>query len=126
MPWLIAARRINDMLEKGEYCLQDIIDSAAEKEIKDIADKLWYLHQDINYDIYEYFIPKDMFKGGFPDSTERIKIALLDKDILQSYIDGMTQLVADYEQNRDILRFHFHKTKELLYRLKAHSHPHKH
>lgn len=118
IPWLIAARRINDLLENGEFCSQDIIDGAAEKEIKDIADRLWYLHQDIDYDNYEYFIPKDMFKGGFPESTERIKIALLDKDTLQSYIDGLTQLVNDYEQNRDILRFHFHKPKELLYRLK--------
>jgi hypothetical protein len=98
--------------------LADIIDGAAEKEIKDIADRLWYLHQDIDYDNYEYFIPKDMFKDGFPESTERIKIALLDKDTLQSYIDGLTQLVTDYEQNRDILRFHFHRPKELLYRLK--------
>ncbi|SFB66254.1 helicase-related protein [Ruminococcus albus] len=118
IPWLIAARRINDLLENGEFCSQDIIDGAAEKEIKDIADRLWYLHQDIDYDNYEYFIPKDMFKGGFPDSTERIKLALLDKDTLQSYIDGLTQLVTDYEQNRDILRFHFHRPKELLYRLK--------
>jgi N12 class adenine-specific DNA methylase len=118
IPWLIAARRINDLLVNGEFCSQDIIDSAAEKEIKDIADRLWYLHQDVDYDNYEYFIPKDMFKGGFPESTERIKIALLDKDTLQSYIDGLTQLVTDYEQNRDILRFHFHRPKELLYRLK--------
>ncbi len=118
IPWHLAAIRVSNMLENGEFCSQDIIDSAAEKEIKDISEKLWYLHQDINYDIYEYFIPKDMFKGGFPESTERIKIALLDKETLQSYIDGLTQLVTDYEQNRDILRFHFHKPRELLYRLK--------
>ncbi len=118
IPWLIAARRINDLLENGEFCSQDIIDGAAEKEIKDISEKLWYLHQDINYEIYEYFIPKDMFKGGFPESTERIKIALLDKETLQSYIDGLTQLVTDYEQNREILRFRFHRPRELLYRLK--------
>ena len=118
IPWLIAARRINDLLENGEYCSQNIIDSAAELEIKDIADRLWYLHQDVNYDIYEYFIPKEMFKGGFPDSTKRIRNALLDKNTLQSYIDGLSKLVADYEQNSDILRFHFHKPKELLYRLK--------
>lgn len=118
IPWLIAARRINDLLESGEYCSQDIIDSAAEKEIKDIADHLWYLHQDVDKSIYQYFIPDDMFKGGFPDSTERIKIALLDRATLQDYINGLEQFVTDYEQNRDILRFHFHKPKELLYRLK--------
>ena len=118
IPWLIAARRINDLLENGEFCSQDIIDGAAEKEIKDIADFLWYLHQDTDKSIYQFFIPDDMFKGGFPESTERIKIALLDKATLQEYINGLEQFVTDYEQNRDILRFHFHKPKELLYRLK--------
>ena len=116
--WEYAAEKIAEMLENGEYCSQDIIDSAAEKEIKDIAERIWYLHQDIDYDNYEYFIPAYMFGGGFPDSTERIMHAMLDKDTLRSYIDGMTQLVNDYEQNRDILRFHFHRPKELLYRLK--------
>ncbi len=118
MPWESAAARIADMLDNGEYCSQDIIDGAAEKEIKDIADRLWYLHQDTDKDEYQYFIPDEMFKGGFPDSTERIKLALLDKDTLQEYINGLEQFVADYEHNRDILRFHFHRPKELLYRLK--------
>ena len=118
MPWESAAARIADMLDNGEFCPQDIIDGAAEKEIKDIADKLWYLHQDTDKDEYQYFIPDEMFKGGFPDSTERIKLALLDKDTLQQYINGLEQFVADYEHNRDILRFHFHRPKELLYRLK--------
>ncbi len=118
MPWERAAARIADMLDNGKYCSQDIIDGAAEKEIKDIADRLWYLHQDTDKSVYQYFIPDEMFKGGFPDSTERIKLALLDKETLQRYINGLEQFVTDYEQNRDILRFHFHKPKELLYRLK--------
>ena len=57
IPWLIAARRINDLLENGEFCSQDIIDGAAEKEIKDIADRLWYLHQDTDKDVYQYSLP---------------------------------------------------------------------
>jgi len=118
IPWLIAARRINDLLERGEFCSQDIIDSAAEKEIKNIADDLWYLHQDTDKEIYQYFIPDEMFKGGFPDSTKRIKISLLDKDTLQEYINGMEQFISDYEQNHEIMRFHFHKPKELLYNVK--------
>ncbi|MBR1383827.1 MAG: N-6 DNA methylase, partial [Ruminococcus sp.] len=117
IPWEYAAERIAEMLENGEYCSQDIIDGAAEKEIKDIAGQLWNLHQDTDKSVYQYFIPDEMFKGGFPDSTERIKLALLDRDTLQEYINGLEQFVADYEQNRDIMRFHFHKPKELLYRL---------
>lgn len=115
LEWNEAAERICEMLENGEYCSQDIIDRAADNEIKDIADKLWYLHQDCEV---EYFIPDEMFKGGFPDSTERIKASLTDSATLQKYVDGLEDLVNQYEQDRDVLRFHFHKPRELLSRLK--------
>ena len=105
LEWNEAAERISEMLENGEYCSQDIIDRAIDNDMKDIAGKLWYLHQDCEV---EYFIPDEMFKGGFPDSTERIKASLTDSATLQKYI----------EQDRDVLRFHFHKPKELLSRLK--------
>ena len=76
--WSEAAERIGEMLENGEYCSQDIIDRAIDNDMKDIAGKLWYLHQDCEV---EYFI-------------------------------------RQYEQYRNVLRFHFHKPKELLSRLK--------
>ena len=115
LEWSEAAERIGEMLENGEYCSQDIIDRAIDNDMKDIAGKLWYLHQDCEV---EYFIPDEMFKGGFPDSTERIKASLTDSATLQKYIDGLEDLVRQYEQDRDVLRFHFHKPKELLSRLK--------
>ena len=115
LEWNEAAERISEMLENGEYCSQDIIDRAIDNDMKDIAGKLWYLHQDCEV---EYFIPDEMFKGGFPDSTERIKASLTDSATLQKYIDGLEDLVRQYEQDRDVLRFHFHKPKELLSRLK--------
>ena len=105
----------SEMLENGEYCSQDIIDRAIDNDMKDIAGKLWYLHQDCEV---EYFISDEMFKGGFPDSTERIKASLTDSATLQKYIDRLDDLIRQYEQNRNVLRFHFHKPKELLSRLK--------
>lgn len=113
--WSEAAERIGEMLENGEYCSQDIIDRAIDNDMKDIAGKLWYLHQDCEV---EYFIPDEMFKGGFPDSMERIKASLTDSATLQKYIDGLEDLIRQYEQDRNVLRFHFHKPKEVLFRLK--------
>ena len=115
LEWSEVAERISGMLENGEYCSQDIIDRAVDNDMKDIAGKLWYLHQDCEV---EYFIPDEMFKGGFPDSTERIKESLADSATLQKYVDGLEDLVRQYEQDRDVLRFHFHKPRELLSRLK--------
>lgn len=115
LEWNEAAERISEMLENGEYCSQDIIDRAIDNDMKDIAGKLWYLHQDCEV---EYFIPDEMFKGGFPDSTERIKASLTDSAKLQKYIDGLEDLIRQYEQDRNVLRFHFHKPRGLLSRLK--------
>lgn len=115
LSWEQVSDRISELLQKGEYCSQDIIDRAVGYEIAQISEKLWYLHQDCEA---EYFIPDEMFKGGFPDSTLRISASLSDKETLQKYINGLESLVKQYEENRDILRFHFHKPKELLGRLK--------
>ena len=115
LSWEQVSERIGEMLEKGEYCSQDIIDRATAYEIQQTAEKLWYLHQDCEVD---YFIPDEMFKGGFPDSTARIAASLTDKDTVQKYIDGLTDLCKQYEENRDVLRFHFHKPRELLGKLK--------
>ena len=117
--WEQVSEKITALLEKGEYCSQDIIDRAAELELKNAADKLWYIHQDLSDD-YDgnYFIPKEFFEGGFPDSTEKIKISMTDKETLQKYIDGLSDFIGQYEENHNIMRFHFHKLKETLRQLK--------
>ena len=115
LDWEQAAMKISALLENGEYCLQDIIDRAAENELNHIAETIWFLHQDINSEYRkDFFIPEEMFKGGFPESTERIKISLTDKNTLKDYVDGMTEFVKRCEENSDIMRFRFHKPKELL------------
>ena len=118
LSWEQVSEKISALLDKGEYCSQDIIDRAAELEMTDIAGELWYIHQDLSNDSdKEYFIPKDFFAGGFPDSTERIKISMTDENTLQKYIDGLTDFIGQYEGNRNIMRYHFHNLKETLQRL---------
>ena len=117
--WEQAAEKITALLDKGEYCSQDIIDRAAELEMTDIAGELWYIHQDLSSDYRgKYFVPEEFFKGGFPDSTERIKISLLDENTLQKYIEGMENLIGEYEKDKNIMRYHFHKLRDTLGQLK--------
>ena len=119
LSWEQIAERISVLLNNGEYCSQDIIDRAAELEMKDIADELWYIHQDLSDDYREkYFVPEEFFEGGFPDSTEKIKISMTDKNALQKYIDGLTDFINQYEENHNIMRYHFHKLRETLDQLK--------
>ena len=114
--WEDASEKISALLERGEYCEQDIIDRAAENEMTDVAAKLWYLHQDFSEEYRDKnIIP---YTGIFPDDIAKIKVGLTDKCTLQGYIDGMEKFLKDYEENREILRFGFHRPKELLSRLK--------
>lgn len=116
LSWEQVSEKISAMLERGEYCEQDIIDRAAENELTDIAAKLWYLHQDFSEEYRDKnIIP---YTGIFPDDIAKIKVGLTDKSTLQGYIDGMEKFLKDYEENREILRFGFHRPKELLSRLK--------
>lgn len=117
LSWEQVSDRISKLFENGEFTSQDNIDKSVENELKDVSEKLWYLHQDYEGE-REYFIPEELFKGGFPNSTAKISASMTDKNTLQKYIDGLTDLIKDYEQNRDILRFHFHKPKEVLQSLK--------
>lgn len=116
LTWEQVSEKISALLERGEYCEQDIIDRAAENELTDIAAKLWYIHQDFSEEYRDKnIIP---YTGIFPDDVAKIKVLLADKTALQSCIDGMEKFLKDYEENREILRFGFHRPKELLSRLK--------
>ena len=113
--WEYAAERISELLQSGEYCSQDIIDRAHSNSIKELSEKLWYLHQDVEV---EYFIPDYFFTGGFDVSTAKIAEALHGEIPVQEMIDGMTDLIKQYEADRDVLRFHFHNLPAMLQSLK--------
>ncbi len=115
MTWEQAAERIGELLAEGRYATQDILDKAEPYARKQLADKLWYLHQDVEV---PYFIPDYFFEGGFPTSTEKIAEALQGEKPVQEFIDGMTDLIGQYEADRDVLRFHFHNLLEMLEGLK--------
>ena len=115
LTWEQAAERIGEMLSDGRFTTQDIIDNAEPFTRKELADKLWYLHQDVEV---EYFIPDNFFDGGFPESTMKIAEALQGEKPIQECIDGLTDLIEQYEADRDVLRFHFHKMPEMLEELK--------
>lgn len=116
LTWELVSEKISALLEHGEYCEQDIIDRAADNEFADVATKLWYLHQDFSEEYRDKnIIP---YTRIFPDDVAKIKVGLTDKSTLQGYIDGMEKFLKDYEESREILRFGFHRPKELLSRLK--------
>lgn len=114
MTWNEAAERTGELLEQGIFAEQNDLFKARYVEMQSIAASLWYIHHDCEVD---YFIPDKMFEGGFPESTERIVESLKNKDTLQDYINGLTDLIKQYEADPDIMRFHFHSMPKLLEKL---------
>jgi N12 class adenine-specific DNA methylase len=116
LSWEQVASRTKELLESGNYAPQIILNQAMSNERKELAEKLWYLHQDCS-DGVEYFMDAELFEGGFPDSTQRIAECLEDKDFLSDTLMGLGDFLMLYEEDRSILRFHYHKPDELLRRL---------
>ena len=105
MPWYYAAEHISKMLESGTFCNQEILDCAEEYDITKAAESIWYQHQNVDNDNYDYFLPREFFYGGFPDSVKRIAKELHDSEKLKKYIAGMEKVAADYEKDKHIMRF---------------------
>ena len=114
LSWEQATERIGEMLQNGEFCSQDRIDRAADNELGMIAESLLLLERDVEG---EFFLPKELTPGGFPECEAKVKAALTDPTTVQTYIDGMRAFLQEYEQNPDILRMHYHRPEELLRRL---------
>ena len=115
MTWEQVSERISELLNEGRFATQDILKAAEPYDRKQLADKLWYLHQDVEV---EYFIPDYFFTGGFDVSTDKIAEALQGEKPVQEMINGMKDLMKQYEADRDVLRFHFHDLPEMLEKLK--------
>ena len=115
--WEQAAERIEKLLGDGKFADQVTIDDAEAYTRKVVADKLWYLHQDTSENV-ERFMPENLFKGGFPDSTKRISETLKDENAVSQYIDGITDLMKRYETDKSVLRYHHNKMPAIFESLK--------
>ncbi|AFA47944.1 DEAD/DEAH box helicase family protein [Acetobacterium woodii] len=114
LSWEQVEKRIGELLTSGLYTSQEQLDKVDGFERKELANKLWYLHQDRSG---EFFMEDEIFQDGFPDSTERIAKLINDLEKLDKIITGLDGFAHKYKQDRSILRFHFHKPDELLKRL---------
>ena len=114
LSWEQIAERTKELIHSGQYAPQVILNQAISNERTELAQKLWYLHQDRND---EFFMDDELFRGGFPASTENLAVLLEDEQFLSDTLQGLGDFVMRYEEDRSILRFHFHKPDELLRRL---------
>ena len=110
LPWEDAAKRIDELLDLGRFAPKDTLLQMDKYEYKKAANTFWYMERDLNFDEYpelRNMFKDEWFKGGFPDSTERIAEHLKTPKGLDE-IKTITQKLSDmYAENNRVTRFRY-------------------
>lgn len=116
--WNDAAKRINELLKSGEFATNVELLEALDYERDRISESLWYLSHDLSEEGKEkgYF---ELFErgGGFPEETKRLSEALKNPEYLKQIIKEYSRFLEGYKENRNVLRFHYHKVDSLYQKL---------
>ena len=119
--WESAAERIGELLESGQFASNVELAEAAGYERSLLAEKLWYLYHDLSEDAREagYLSCLSEIKGnGFPEETRRLMEQLSEPAFRQTLKEEYAAFWTAYQQDRDLLRFHYHRPREIWENLK--------
>ncbi|HFS5206003.1 TPA: helicase-related protein [Streptococcus agalactiae] len=118
LSWSDAAKRINELLNSGEFATNVELLEALDYERDRISESLWYLSHDLSEEGKEqgYF---EFYErgGGFPEETKRLSEALKNPEYLKETIREYDRFLEGYKENRNLLRFHYHKVDSLYQKL---------
>ena len=124
--WQDAAARISQLMESGAYASNVELAEAGQHERMQLAQALWYLKHDLSDEARErgYLSCMDALRGGgFPDETARLAEQLTNTDFRDTLSGEFAQFYAAHEQNRSLLRFHYHKLENIWQSLRDMSLP---
>ena len=119
--WESAAERIGELLESGQFASNVELAEAAGYERSLLAEKLWHLYHDFSEEAREagYLSCLSEIKGnGFPEETRRLTEQLNDPAFRQTLKEEYAAFWTAYQQDRDLLRFHYHRPREIWENLK--------
>ncbi len=119
--WETAAKRISELLDAGQYAGEWELERSTATERELLAQQMVYLYRDLADGQDNNFFPSlDGIKSGlFPDVTERVAAILADREQCETLIAEYRDFLAAYKSDRSVLRFHYHKTDEILASLES-------
>ena len=124
--WQDAAARISQLMDSGAYASNVELAEAGQHERMQLAQALWYLKHDLSDEAREqgYLSCMDTLRsGGFPDETARLAEQLTNTDFRETLSSEFAQFYAAHEQDRSLLRFHYHKLNQIWQSLRELSLP---
>ena len=114
--WQTAAERIGQLMDEGKFASNVELGEAELHERTELSHKLWYLRGDLSDDAREIGILstlEDYRKGAFPDATERLAEDLKNPSIRQKIAADFSAFMEAYKEDRNVLRFRYHKPVEI-------------
>lgn len=119
--WESAAERIGELLESGQFASNVELAEAVGYERLRLAEKLWHLCHDLSDEARESGYLQSLVEirgGGFPEETERLTEQLKSPEFRQTLMEEYAAFWTAYQQDRGLLRFHYHQPKQIWENLK--------
>ena len=119
--WESAAERIGQLLQNGDFATNVELAEAAGYERSLLAEKLWHLYHDFSdkaRDAGYLSCLSGIQRTGFPEETAWLAEQLNRPEFRQTLAEEYTAFWTAYQQDRELLRFHYHKPREIWENLK--------
>ena len=119
--WDSAAERIGQLLQDGDFATNVELAEAAGYERSLLAEKLWHLYHDFSDKAREagyLSCLSGIQRTGFPEETAWLAEQLNRPEFRQTLAEEYAAFWTAYQQDRELLRFHYHKPREIWENLK--------
>ena len=110
LSWEDVSNRIHELLRQGGYAPQAVLDAARQNALQEHAQTLAYMERDLADGVAEaVFQDAEIFRGGFPELTDRLADLLDDAAFLIDLNERLSALGEVYAEDKDLMRMHFYK-----------------
>jgi len=126
--WTDAAERIDELLDSGTFATNLEVTEAPRYERLSIAVAVWNLYHDFSDEAKSLGYLSclgNIHSTNFPEETERLTDDLLNPEFREQFLTEYKIFLDAYRENRELLRFHFHRPQALLTRMEDLSLPRK-
>ena len=114
--WESAAERIGQLLQDGQFATNVELAEAEGYERSRLAEKIWHLYHDFSEGAKESGYLPSLANNpgrGFPEESAWLSEQLKSPEFRQTLAEEYAAFWTAYQQDRDLLRFHYHKPREI-------------
>ena len=126
--WADAAGRTEELLDSGTFATNLEVAEAPRNERQRIAAEVWGLYHDLSDEaksLGHLSCLGNIRSTNYPEETERLTDELANPAFREILLTESWAFVDAYRENRELLRFHYHRPQALLTRLEELSLPRK-